>query len=132
MSVQAEGGRRAFFGEGKHKFILTYGDNVKKVYHPFSTLPGWIEKILAIFRTHLLSNECPDVLSSRQNWRRKEALFWSVKKFPFAKFEIIPPFLCYLLEPLTNKSSMTWSSMINLWIDSRTCTTNPVITKGKV
>ena len=39
----------------------------------------------------------------------------------FAKFEIILPFLCFLLDPLTNKHCRTWSSMINLWRDSRTC-----------
>ena len=38
----------------------------------------------------------------------------------FVKFEIILPFLCCLLDPLTNKHCWTWSSMIKLWIDSRT------------
>ena len=42
------------------------------------------------------------------------------KFFPFVKFEIILPLLCFLLDPLTNKHCRTWSSMINLWIDSRT------------
>ena len=36
----------------------------------------------------------------------------------FVKFEIIVPLLFYLLDPLTNKHCRTWSSMINLWIDS--------------
>ena len=43
------------------------------------------------------------------------------KVSPFVKFEIILPLLCFLLDPLTNKHCRTWSSMINLWIDSRTC-----------
>ena len=43
------------------------------------------------------------------------------KVSPFAKFEIILPLLCFLLDPLTNKHCKAWSSMINLWIDSRTC-----------
>ena len=40
---------------------------------------------------------------------------------PFVKFEIILTLLCYLLNGLTNKHCRAWSSMINLWIDSRTC-----------
>ena len=43
------------------------------------------------------------------------------KVTPFVKFEIILLLLCCLLDPLTNKYCRTWSSMINLWIDSRTC-----------
>ena len=43
------------------------------------------------------------------------------KVSPFVKFELILPFLCFLLYPLRNKHCRTWSSMINLWIDSRTC-----------
>ena len=43
------------------------------------------------------------------------------KVSPFMKFEIIlPPLLCFLLDPLTKKHCRTWSSMINLWMDSRT------------
>ena len=38
---------------------------------------------------------------------------------PFVKFEIILSLLCLLLDPLTNKPCRAWSSMINLWIDSR-------------
>ena len=41
------------------------------------------------------------------------------KVCPFVKFEIIH-LLCFLLHLLTNKLCRTWSSMINLWIDSRT------------
>ena len=43
------------------------------------------------------------------------------KVCPFVKFEIIIPLLCCLLDPLTNYHYRAWSSMINLWIDSRTC-----------
>ena len=42
------------------------------------------------------------------------------KLSPFVKFEIILPHLCFLLDHLTNKHCRTWSSMINLWIDSIT------------
>ena len=40
---------------------------------------------------------------------------------PFVKFEIILPLLCCLLDSITNRHCIEWSSMINLWIDSRTC-----------
>ena len=39
----------------------------------------------------------------------------------FVKFEIILLPLCFLWDPLTNKHCRTWTSMINLWLDSRTC-----------
>ena len=77
------------------------------------------------------------------NWRGEEGLFWRVqeggpdceitiwvgedllvikdeKSSLFVKIEIIPPLLCFLLDPLTNKHRRTCSSMICLWIDSRT------------
>ena len=38
----------------------------------------------------------------------------------FGKFEIILPLPCFLLGSLTNQHCGTWTSMINLWIDSRT------------
>ena len=47
-------------------------------------------------------------------------LSWDKKVCPFVKFEIILPLLCFWLDPLTNKHYRTWSSMINLRIDSRT------------
>ena len=40
---------------------------------------------------------------------------------PFAKFEILLSLLCFLLNPLTNKHCRIRRSIINLWIDSRTC-----------
>ena len=43
------------------------------------------------------------------------------KVSPFAKLEIFLPFLCFLLDALTNKHWRASSSMINLWIDPRTC-----------
>ena len=41
---------------------------------------------------------------------------WKVS--PFAKLEITLALLCFVLDSLTNKHCRTWSSMINLWIDS--------------
>ena len=39
---------------------------------------------------------------------------------PFVKFEVILHLLCFLLHLPTGKLYKAWSSMINLWIDSRT------------
>ena len=56
------------------------------------------------------------------------------KVSPFVKFEMILAILCFLLDPFTNKHCRAWSSMINLWIDSRTCQklNNPSVNKAKV
>ena len=43
------------------------------------------------------------------------------KVSPFVKIKIIVPFLCCLLDSLTNKHCRAWSFMKKLWIDSRTC-----------
>ena len=116
----------------------------KSVYHPNPTLPARIRSTLAIFKTNqyvLYSAECGDIFSSWPNWRGEKGLFWRVqegrgitlwdypqehfiiirdwKVSPFGKFEIILTFLCFSLDSLTNKHCRTWSSMINLWIDSR-------------
>ena len=42
------------------------------------------------------------------------------KVSPVVKFKIILSFLWFLLDPFTNKRCRLWTSMINLWIDSRT------------
>ena len=43
------------------------------------------------------------------------------KACPFVKLEIILPLFRCLLDSLRNKHCRAWSSMTNLWIDSRTC-----------
>ena len=48
------------------------------------------------------------------------AVMRNEKVCPFVKFEIILPFLCFLLIS-TNKHCRAWSSMVNFRIDSRTC-----------
>ena len=53
------------------------------------------------------------------------------KVCPFVKFEIILPLLYSLLDPFTNKQRRTWSSMINLWIDSRTCQKYRILLSAK-
>ena len=42
------------------------------------------------------------------------------KSLSFCKIWNNPPPPSFLLDPLTNKHCRTWSSMIHLWIDSRT------------
>ena len=61
------------------------------------------------------------------------------KVCPFGKFEIILFLLCCLLDPLTNNHCRTWLSLslINLWIDCRTCqkkkkTTESCCQQGKI
>ena len=62
---------------------------------------------------------------------RRESALWdypqehlTVKKdekvCPIVKLEILLPLLCCLLNPLTNNHCSAWSSMIDLWTDSRT------------
>ena len=148
---QIEGGTNAFLEwtsiDLSSKLSLTWWGNVnyyKSVHYPIPTLPVGTGKALEIFKANqqaLLSVECPGTLSSWRNWTREEDLFWRVqeeeahyeitlkstwlskdeKVCPFVKFEIILPLLCCLLNPLTNKDCRTSISMINLWIDSRSC-----------
>ena len=47
------------------------------------------------------------------------------------KLEIILPLLCWLLDLFTNKHCRAWSSMINLWIDSRTCQKYPILLSAR-
>ena len=130
------------------KRSLTCGGNdnyYKIVHHPIPTLPMGIGNTLAIFKTNqqaLLSVKCPGIFSPWPNWRERKACFevcknrggtsWHYlqehlvvvrdeKVSPFVQFEIILPILCFLLDLLTSKHCRTWSSIINLWIDSRNC-----------
>ena len=43
------------------------------------------------------------------------------KVYHFVKFEIILSFPCCLVDPIPIKHYRARSTMINLWIDSRTC-----------
>ena len=53
----------------------------------------------------------PTVLACQKRW----------KVSSFVKFEIILPLLSFWFDHLTNKHRRTWISLINLWIDSKTC-----------
>ena len=66
---------------------------------------------------------------SKSNWFLQE----TKKVSPFVKFEIIPPLLCYLSDPIRNNYIRVRRSMINkiLWIDSRMCRKTPLVTAGK-
>ena len=60
--------------------------------------------------------------STSQDYPQEHLVVIRDKKVsPFLRFEIILTLLCFLLDPFTNKHCRTWSSMINLRIDSRTC-----------
>ena len=122
--------------------ILCWGtfNHYKSVHHLIPTLPVGLGNTPAIFRTNqkvprryvlfwVIREEEKKVFL--QGGRRGTTL-WDYpqehlvvirdeKVSPFAKFEIFLPLLCFLLDTLTNKHWRTSSSMINLWIDSRTC-----------
>ena len=129
---QTEDRRKTFLGwtsiDLSSKLSLTCGGNVnyyKSVHHPIPTPrnrehPGnFQKKSVRVFWTVQEGNIVrlpPRALGYRKRW----------------KFEIILPLLCFLLDPLKNKHCRIWSSMINLWIDSRTCQKYPVVSKAKV
>ena len=67
--------------------------------------------------------------TSKSNWYLQETQTVS----PFVKFEISSPLLCYLLDLITNNYINVRCSMISniLWIDTRMCRKNPLLTAGK-
>ena len=137
---QTEGRRKAFLEwksiDLSYELYLTCGGNVnycKSVHHPIPTRENREHPISK--EISKLSIECPGIFFSWSNSRGEEGLFWRVQEggpqgeitpestwlsLLFVKFEIILPFPCFLLDPLTNKHGRTWSSIINLWIYSRT------------
>ena len=134
---QTEGGKKAFL-EWTSRYLFSYlsltcGSNVnyyKNVHHPILTLSDGIDKTQAVFKANqyaFLSIEYPGMFSSRGGdhiARLPSRTLGCHKRWkvpPFVKFETILAFLCFLLDPVTNKHSRTWISMINLWIDSKTC-----------
>ena len=117
---------------------LTCGGNVncyKSVHHPVPTRENrghagnfqnksvssafnWVSRYI-LFLAKLKSTRREATL---QDYPQEHLVVIRDEKVsPFVKFEIILPLLCFLLDSLTNKHCRTWSSMINLWIDSRTC-----------
>ena len=121
---------------------LTCWGNVnyyKSVHHPIPTLPDGIGNTQAVFRTNqygLLSVECQGIFLAKVKGRgrffsksaRRGATLWDYLQEHLVairdetlKVEIILPLLCFLLDALTYKDCRTWISMINFWIDSKTC-----------
>ena len=123
---------------------LTCGGNIncyKSVHHPIPTrknreTPGnfqnksvssafnWVSRYI-LFLAKLKGRGRPFLEGPRRGatlWDYPQehlVVIRDEKVSPFVKFEIILPLLCFLLDPLTNKHCRTWSSMINLLIDSR-------------
>ena len=146
---QTEGKRKAFLGwkniDLSPKLSLTCGGNVnyyKSVHHPIPTRRirehpasfqnksvsspfNWMPRYI-LFLTKLKGTERPFLEGERRGpysdiARQKHLVVISDEKVPpFLKFEITLPLLCFLLDFFTNKHCRTWSSAINLWIDSRT------------
>ena len=148
---QNEGRRKVFLEwttiNLSFKLSVTCESNVnyyESVHHPIPTLLYRLGNTHAVFKTNqyvVLSVECPGIFSSWPKWRGKKGFFGGFKigghivrlapraldchkrwKVPlFVKFERILSLLCFLSGPLINKHCRTWISMINLWIDSKTC-----------
>ena len=147
---QAERRRKTFLEwkriDLSYKLSLTCGGNVnyyKSVHHPIPTRenrehPGnfqnksvssafnWVSRYI-LFLAKLKGKGRPSLEGPKSGatlWDYPQehlVVIRDEKVSPFVKFEIILPLLCFLLDPLTNKHCRTWSSMINLWINSRTC-----------
>ena len=123
------------------KISLTCGVKVnlyRSVHHPIPTLSVEIGNTLATFKkisklSSKLSFQVYSLYSqTKLEAARMGAALWDYPQehflvikdknvCPFVKFETILPLLCCLLDPFKNKHCTTWSSMINLWIDSRNC-----------
>ena len=146
---QTEGRRKALLEwksiDLSYELSLTCGGNVnyyKSVHHPIPTRENrehpdnfqnksvssafnWVSRYI-LFLAKLKGRGGPFLEGARKVatlWEYSQehlAVMRDEKVSPFVKFEIILPLLCFLLDPLTNKHCRTWSSMINLWIDSRT------------
>ena len=146
---QTEGRRKAFLEwksiDLSYELSLTCGGNVnyyKSVHHPIPTRenrehPGnfqnksvssafnWVSRYI-LFLAKLKGRGRPFLEGARRGitlWDYPQehlVVIRNEKVSPFVKFGIILPLLCFLLDPLTYKHCRTWSSMINLWIDSRT------------
>ena len=86
--------------------------------------------------------ECPGVYYSWPNEEERKAFFGACKKkgvvvirdenvCSLVKFESIILLLCCLSDLFTNKHCSAWSSMIILWIDSRTCQKYRILVSAK-
>ena len=147
---QTEGRRKAFLEwksiDLSYELSLTCGVNVnyyKSVHHPIPTRenrkhPGnfqnksvnsafnWVCRYI-LFLAKLKGRGRPFLEGPRRgvtlwDYTQEHLVVIKYEKVSsFVKFEIILPLLCFLLDSLTNKHCRTWSSMTNLWIESRTC-----------
>ena len=136
---KTEGRRKVFLEWKSYQLYLTCGGNVnyyKKVHHPIPTRenrlhPGNFQykSVSSAFNWVSRCNVFLAKLKGRgRNFlkgERRGATLWDYPKStwlslrdenvsPLVKFEIILPLLCFLLDPVTNKPSRTWSSVINL------------------
>ena len=132
------------------KLSLTYMGSmltIIKVFIILFLLCLWEQETSWQFSKHInkiiIQNEFQDLFFFLPKLKGKKGLFWKgarrgttfwdylqehlfhirdEKVSPFVKLEIILPLLCFLFDPLTNKHTAGYaSSIINLWIDSRTC-----------
>ena len=146
---QTEGKRKAFFEwksiDLSYELSHTCRVNVnyyKSVHHPIPTSENrkhpsnfqnklmslafnWVSKYI-LFLAKLKGRgrpflEGPSTGATFWDYPQKHLFVIGDEKVStFVKFQKILPLLCFLLDPLTNKHCRTYSSMINLLIDSRT------------
>ena len=111
---------REYPGNFQNKTVISKSAQVKWEGKPF-----WSGQEAYIYPlNYLLPTYRGNVMGERRGTTLQDYHLTDIrdeKVSHFVKFEIILPLLCFLLDPLTNKHCRTWSSMINLWIDSRTC-----------
>ena len=160
VSGQTEGRKKVFLEWTSIDLLsstlsLTCGVNVnyyKSVHHSISTLPVGIGNTKQISELSFqLSVRVYSLLGHTEE--ETKAFFGGCKKgsrivrlttgllvvirdekvCPFVTFEIILPLLCCLLDPAgsANKHYRAWSSMINLWIDSRICQKYRILLSAK-
>ena len=114
------GGNVSYY-ESVHHLIPTHENrehhgNFQNRSYWFSSAFNWVSMYI-LFLAKLKGRGAP--FFEGCTW--EHLVFMRDEKVPtFLKFEIILPLLCFLLDSLTNQHCRSWSSMISLWIDSRT------------
>ena len=146
---QTKGRRKAFLEcrniDLSYELSLTCGDNVncyKSVHHPIPTRdnrenPGnsqnksvssafnWVSRYILCL-AKLKGRGKPFLKGARRGitlWGYPQehlVVIRNEKVSPSVRFKGILPLLCFSSDPFTNKHCKTWSSLKNLWIDSRT------------
>ena len=128
IALSLGGGPNVKYHKSAHRPFPTQGNRShrgifqsKSVRSPFNLVPRYILFLPKLKRTGRLFLRGARRGTALWDYRQEYLVVIRDEKVsPFVKFEIIPPLLCFLLDPLTNKHRRAWSSLKNLWIDFRT------------